>query len=88
MYMYVYMYKCMYVYMYYLFGFPWWLCGQESAMQIQETQVNTWLASTFWLLISTLLTDLMKADEIGTIIIPTLQMRNLTHGEAKQFPKL
>ena len=82
------MYKCMYVYMYYLFGFPWWLCGQESAMQIQETQVNTWLASTFWLLISTLLTDLMKADEIGTIIIPTLQMRNLTHGEAKQFPKL
>ena len=30
----------------------------------------------------------MKADELGTIIIPTLQMRNLTHGEAKQLPKL
>ena len=30
----------------------------------------------------------MKADELGTIIISTLQMRNLTHGEAKQLPKL
>ena len=30
----------------------------------------------------------MKADEFGTIIIPTLQTRNLTHGEAKQLPKL
>lgn len=30
-----------------------------------------------------ILTDLIQANEIGTIIIPALQMRNLSHGEAK-----